>query len=64
MCIGGAQTGIMGRIRLSDLNEPQKKAVTTTEGPRARIIAVFSYYEKPGVTFTEEERVGFYGRAG
>ncbi len=33
MCIGGAQTGIMGRIRLSDLNEPQKKAVTTTEGP-------------------------------
>ena len=38
--------------------------VTTTQGPRARIIAVLSYYEKPGVTFTEEERVGFYGRAG
>jgi hypothetical protein len=38
--------------------------VTTTQGPRARIIAVFSYYERPAVTFTEEERVGFYGRAG
>jgi hypothetical protein len=38
--------------------------VTTTQGARARIIAVFSYYEKPGVGFTEEERVGFYGRAG
>lgn len=38
--------------------------VTTTQGPRARIIAVFSYYEKPGVAFTDEERVGFYGRAG
>ena len=38
--------------------------VTTTQGPRARIIAVFSYYEKPGVAFTEEERIGFYGRAG
>ena len=25
--------------------------------------AVFSYYEKPGVMFSTEERVGFYGRA-
>lgn len=38
--------------------------VTTTQGSRPRIIAVFSYYEKPGVRFTEEERLGFYGRAG
>ena len=38
--------------------------VTTARGPRPRIIAVFSYYEKPGVSFTEDERVGFYGRAG
>ncbi len=36
--------------------------VTTTQGPHSRIIAVFSYYEKAGVAFTEEERVGFYGR--
>lgn len=37
--------------------------VTTVEGNRERMIAVFSYYERPGVMFTEEERVGFYGRA-
>jgi len=33
-------------------------------GPRARMIAVFSYYETPGVAFSAEERLGFYGRAG
>ena len=38
--------------------------VTPIEGKVPRIIAVFSYYEKPGVTFTPEERMGFYGRAG
>jgi hypothetical protein len=37
--------------------------VTATRGSRERIIAVFSYYEKPGVSFTDEERIGFYGRA-
>lgn len=37
--------------------------VTPVEGPVPRIIAVFSYYEKPGVRFTDEERIGFYGRA-
>lgn len=37
--------------------------VTTVEGSRERMIAVFSYYEKPGVMFSTEERVGFYGRA-
>lgn len=37
--------------------------VTPVEGARARVIAVFSYYERPGVTFTEAERIGFYGRA-
>ncbi|WP_292113470.1 2OG-Fe(II) oxygenase [Mesorhizobium sp.] len=37
--------------------------VTTVEGERERMIAVFSYYESPGVMFTEEERIGFYGRA-
>ena len=36
--------------------------VTPVEGNEDRIIAVFSYYEKPGVMFSEEERVGFYGR--
>ncbi len=37
--------------------------VTTVQGERERMIAVFSYYEKPGVMFSPEERVGFYGRA-
>ena len=33
-------------------------------GDRARIIAVFSCYETPDVTFSETERLGFYGRRG
>jgi hypothetical protein len=37
--------------------------VTPVEGDRARIIAVFSFYEREGVRFTEEEQLGFYGRA-
>lgn len=37
--------------------------VTPVRGERDRIIAVFSYYERPNVQFTEEERIGFYGRA-
>ena len=37
--------------------------VTPVRGPRERVIAVFSYYDRPGVMFTPEERVGFYGRA-
>jgi len=37
--------------------------VTPVVGETPRVIAVFSYYEAPGVTFTETERIGFYGRA-
>ncbi|MDX1401920.1 MAG: hypothetical protein R3245_08360 [Kiloniellales bacterium] len=37
--------------------------VTPVSGPKDRVIAVFSYYEMPGVRFSEEERLGFYGRA-
>ena len=37
--------------------------VTPIQGGRERIIAVFSFYEKPGVMFSAEERRGFYGRA-
>lgn len=37
--------------------------VTPVSGDQARMIAVFSYFEKPGVVFSEEERIGFYGRA-
>lgn len=42
------------------INTPHR--VTPVEGNRDRMIAVFSYYEKPGIVFTNEERMGFYGR--
>jgi hypothetical protein len=38
--------------------------VTPVEGDRDRMVAVFSYYERPGVLFSAEERIGFYGRPG
>ena len=38
--------------------------VTPVEGGRARIIAVFSYYETSDVAFSDGERLGFYGRTG
>lgn len=37
--------------------------VTPVEGTTPRVIAVFSYFETPGVRFTAEEQRGFYGRA-
>lgn len=37
--------------------------VTPVGGPRSRMVAVFSYYESPGVAFGAAERIGFYGRA-
>ena len=43
------------------VNTPHR--VTTVAGSRDRIMAIFSFYEQPGVTFSDEMRVGFYGRA-
>jgi len=37
--------------------------VTEVQGPNPRIIAVLSYYETEGVRFSQDERIGFYGRA-
>jgi hypothetical protein len=37
--------------------------VTPVRGARSRVVAVFSYYDNPGVTFSSAERIGFYGRA-
>jgi hypothetical protein len=37
--------------------------VTPPVGDRPRIVAIFSYYDRPGVVFSAEERLGFYGRA-
>ena len=36
--------------------------VTEILGERDRVVAVFSYFEQPGVVFNEAERQGFYGR--
>jgi hypothetical protein len=36
--------------------------VSPPKGARDRIIAIFSYYDRPGVSFSAEERLGFYGR--
>jgi len=36
--------------------------VTGIVGERDRVVAVFSYFEQPGVEFTDAERHGFYGR--
>ena len=37
--------------------------VTPVKGNIDRIISVFSYFERPGVVFSDTDRVGFYGRA-
>ena len=36
--------------------------VTAPQGPRPRIVSVFSYFERPGVRFSNQEQEGFYGR--
>ncbi len=43
------------------INTPHR--VTKIEGSKERIIAVYSYYDNPGVKFSPEEQIGFYGRA-
>jgi hypothetical protein len=37
--------------------------VSTIRGGRERMIAVFSYFDRPGVVFTKEDQIGFYGRS-
>lgn len=36
--------------------------VVPVKGDRERVIAIFSYYETPGVVFSAKEQMGFYGR--
>ena len=43
------------------LNTPH--CVTPVVGNRSRMVAVFSFYDRPGVQFSTAERIGFYGRA-
>ncbi len=37
--------------------------VSTVRGTKERLIAVFSYFDRPGVVFTKEDQMGFYGRS-
>ena len=36
--------------------------VTTVGGDKERVIAVLSFYDRPGVRFGDHESIGFYGR--
>jgi hypothetical protein len=38
--------------------------VSAVRGRRSRLIAVLSYFDRPGVNFSADERCGFYGRTG
>ena len=37
--------------------------VSAVGGKKSRIVAVLSYYDTPGFSFSDAERMGFYGRA-
>ena len=37
--------------------------VVPVRGGRARIVAIFAFFDRPGVVMTESEQVGFYGRS-
>ena len=43
------------------INTPHR--VTKVKGNLSRIIAVYSFYDRPGVAFSSEEQIGFYGRS-
>ncbi len=43
------------------VNTPHR--VTTVSGSRERIMTIFSFYEQPDVAFSDDMRIGFYGRA-
>ena len=44
------------------LGEDTAHRTTPVSGARERLVAVFSYYDREGVEFSREERIGFYGR--
>lgn len=37
--------------------------VVPVRGPVERLVAIFAYFDRPGVTMTAKEQIGFYGRA-
>jgi hypothetical protein len=69
--VGRVLKGDTDRIRVNELapgtlnvfaGKNALHRVSTVGGSRSRMVAVFSYYERPGVMFSDEERMGFYGR--
>jgi hypothetical protein len=65
--------GESGRVRVNTLapgtlnvfaGKNTLHRVSPVRGTRSRMIAVYSYYERPGVRFSDAERQGFYGRTG
>lgn len=69
--VGRVLAGQTNRIRVNPLTAGTlnvfagKNAlhrVSTVEGGRSRLVAVFSYYDRAGVVFSDKERLGFYGR--
>jgi len=42
------------------VNTPHR--VIPVQGPTDRMIAIFAYFDRPGVVFTAKEQMGFYGR--
>ena len=70
--VGRVLNGETNRIRVNPLSagtlnvfagKNSLHRVSTVEGEYSRLVAVFSYYERPGVLFSDRERLGFYGRA-
>jgi hypothetical protein len=37
--------------------------VVPVKGPVERLVAIFAFFDRPGVTMTAKEQIGFYGRA-
>lgn len=42
------------------INTPHR--VTEIQGQRDRVVTVYSFYDRPGVVFSREEQMDFYGR--
>jgi hypothetical protein len=42
------------------VNTPHR--VIPVQGSKDRIISIFAFFDRPGVVFTPEEQIGFYGR--
>jgi len=70
--VGRVLAGQTNRIRVNPLTagtlnvfagKNSLHRVSTVEGKDSRLVAVYSYYDRPGVLFSDQERLGFYGRA-